>query len=273
MNHQYSDAPTYAFPTNHQLPALPRRPRSHATPQQSLSAATLPPLHPASHPASAFGNGAYPMRTLPLGPSLMAVSHEQVSQPGLYPVYGPTANTFYNGQSPNLSQHHQNQQLNHQSRPSSVAGPSPPVYTSAPTQTRLIRPMPPRENGISSIPSTTTPTNQVNGGEEPPPTHVVGSQGRRGILPSLEGRPQAIAGANTNGHKAAPTPEKDDQGKYPCEHCTKVYQHAKHLKRHLLRREFPLPDHFGLTLTNTQTRVCDHIHVGFVKILSPAVTS
>ncbi|RAL64293.1 hypothetical protein DID88_002185 [Monilinia fructigena] len=52
---------------------------------------------------------------------------------------------------------------------------------------------------------------------EEPPTHVVGSQGRRGILPSAPGRPQ------------------DADGKFPCPHCTKTYLHAKHLKRHLLR--------------------------------------
>ena len=75
--------------------------------------------------------------------------------------------------------------------------------------------------------------------EEPQPTHVVGSQGRRGILPSAAGRPAAVPGANTSGHKAAPTPNKDSEGKYPCVHCTKTYLHAKHLKRHLLRRKHP----------------------------------
>ena len=253
MDHQYSNAPTYPpiFPPNHQHPALPIRPQSQAVSQQNLPPATLPPLNPASHSASPFGNDAFTGRsTLPLGPSSMAASHEQVSQPGSYPAYAPTANTFYNGQSANFPQQHQNQQLIHQSRPSSVAGPSQHVYTSAPTQNRLpnIRPMPPRENGRSSLPSIATPTNQLNGAEESPPTHVVGSQGRRGILPSDAGRPQAVAGANTSGHKAAPTPEKDDQGRYPCGHCQRAYQHAKHLKRHLLRREYPIPDHFGLTL-------------------------
>ena len=30
---------------------------------------------------------------------------------------------------------------------------------------------------------------------------------------------------------------KDSEGKFPCEHCNKNYLHAKHLKRHMLRRE------------------------------------
>ncbi|KAF1982749.1 hypothetical protein K402DRAFT_339747 [Aulographum hederae CBS 113979] len=62
---------------------------------------------------------------------------------------------------------------------------------------------------------------------EPEPTHVVGQQGRRGVLPSAPGKSQP-----------GPTktvPQKDSEGKYPCPHCNKSYQHAKHLKRHLLR--------------------------------------
>lgn len=64
------------------------------------------------------------------------------------------------------------------------------------------------------------------------PTHVVGSQGRRGILPSAPGRPTVQA---TGTGKNAMIPAKDADGKFPCPHCTKTYLHAKHLKRHLLR--------------------------------------
>jgi hypothetical protein len=71
------------------------------------------------------------------------------------------------------------------------------------------------------------------------PTHVVGSQGRRGILPSVPGRPAAPA-AGTGAGKQAIIPVKDADGKFPCPHCTKTYLHVKHLKRHLLRREFLL---------------------------------
>ncbi|TKA81633.1 hypothetical protein B0A49_00519 [Cryomyces minteri] len=65
------------------------------------------------------------------------------------------------------------------------------------------------------------------------PTHVVGSQGRRGILPSAPGRAAAAAGGSGPGK--ALIPEKDADGKFPCPHCNKTYLHAKHLKRHLLR--------------------------------------
>lgn len=71
---------------------------------------------------------------------------------------------------------------------------------------------------------------------EEPPTHVVGSQGRRGILPSAPGRPTVQPAANGT-TKTAAIPAKDENGKFPCPHCTKTYLHAKHLKRHLLRRK------------------------------------
>ncbi|TIC99293.1 Respiration factor 2 [Colletotrichum higginsianum] len=71
-------------------------------------------------------------------------------------------------------------------------------------------------------------------GDSDQPTHVVGSQGRRGILPSAPGRPAATpAGAGNT--KSTVIPVKDADGKFPCPHCTKTYLHAKHLKRHLLR--------------------------------------
>ncbi|KAF2455099.1 fungal-specific transcription factor domain-containing protein [Lineolata rhizophorae] len=68
------------------------------------------------------------------------------------------------------------------------------------------------------------PTNQ-----DMEPVHVVGSQGRRGVLPSLPGR--SVAGTG----KTAPVPTKNADGKYPCPHCNRTYLHAKHLKRHMLR--------------------------------------
>lgn len=65
---------------------------------------------------------------------------------------------------------------------------------------------------------------------EPEPTHVVGQQGRRGILPSAPGRPPPASGKPL-------VPQKDADGKFPCPNCTKTYLHAKHLKRHMLRRQ------------------------------------
>ena len=69
---------------------------------------------------------------------------------------------------------------------------------------------------------------------EEAPTHVVGSQGRRGILPSAPGRPNPQSQGSTQSSKSM-IPQKDADGKFPCPHCNKTYLHAKHLKRHLLR--------------------------------------
>lgn len=77
---------------------------------------------------------------------------------------------------------------------------------------------------------------------EPEPTHVVGQQGRRGILPSVAGRPQP------NGK--IPIPAKNEEGKFPCPHCTKTYLHAKHLKRHMLRRK----RHLSVSSNGRETR-------------------
>lgn len=71
--------------------------------------------------------------------------------------------------------------------------------------------------------------------ESEQPTHVVGSQGRRGILPSAPGRPAPPAPGSAAAK--AQIPQKDADGKFPCPHCTKTYLHAKHLKRHMLRRK------------------------------------
>jgi hypothetical protein len=63
------------------------------------------------------------------------------------------------------------------------------------------------------------------------PVHVVGQQGRRGVLPTHPGRPQPTAG------RQPINPQKNADGKYDCPHCNKTYLHLKHLKRHLLRRK------------------------------------
>jgi hypothetical protein len=70
------------------------------------------------------------------------------------------------------------------------------------------------------------PASLVN--QTPDRTHVVGQQGRRGVLPSAPGRPPPAAASKF-------VPIKDDGGKWPCPNCTKSYLHAKHLKRHMLR--------------------------------------
>ncbi|KAH6879829.1 hypothetical protein B0T10DRAFT_582482 [Thelonectria olida] len=103
----------------------------------------------------------------------------------------------------------------------------------------VLRPMPP--GGIMSQPGISSPYGPGPMMQQPSvlqqegeqPTHVVGSQGRRGILPSAPGRPAAPAVGT--GAKDMVIPVKDADGKFPCPHCTNTYLHAKHLKRHLLR--------------------------------------
>jgi hypothetical protein len=103
--------------------------------------------------------------------------------------------------------------------------------------------------------------------QEPEPLHVVGQQGRRGVLPTHPGRPAPAAG------KAPTTASKNAEGKYECPHCNKTYLHLKHLKRHLLRREYIcLPTQCPATDVS-QTRASAPISAICAKILSVAATS
>ncbi|KAL6790150.1 hypothetical protein GGI42DRAFT_337407 [Trichoderma sp. SZMC 28013] len=76
------------------------------------------------------------------------------------------------------------------------------------------------------------PNSLLQNGEQP--SHVIRSQDHRGILRGAPGR-SAAKPART-GTKNIVVPVKDVDGKLPCPQCTKTYLHAKHLKRHLLRR-------------------------------------
>ncbi|KAI1379407.1 hypothetical protein F4677DRAFT_453036 [Hypoxylon crocopeplum] len=123
----------------------------------------------------------------------------------------------------------------------SVAASHPQPIAPAPAAARppVLRPMP--AGGVmpqSGLPSPYSgspmmPHQQSLLQDSEQPTHVVGSQGRRGILPSAPGRPAAPTGSGAS--KNTVIPQKDADGKFPCPHCTKTYLHAKHLKRHLLR--------------------------------------
>ncbi|EHL02746.1 putative Zinc finger protein [Glarea lozoyensis 74030] len=118
----------------------------------------------------------------------------------------------------------------------STAMSQPQAIAPAPSQNRMpqqLRPMPP--NGLQHMSGMQSPYGQgtMMLQDMEPPTHVVGSQGRRGILPSAPGRPPPQPSGT--GAKNTLIPAKDADGKFPCPHCTKTYLHAKHLKRHLLR--------------------------------------
>ncbi|GAB7363677.1 hypothetical protein MBLNU230_g4246t2 [Neophaeotheca triangularis] len=122
--------------------------------------------------------------------------------------------------------------------PSSTATSMPSSTSSVGLPT--IRPMPPGGvgAGLGGLPSLTGQIGQLGQQSfmqsEEAPTHVVGSQGRRGILPSAPGRPNPPAQGTAQSTKSM-IPQKDADGKFPCPHCNKTYLHAKHLKRHLLR--------------------------------------
>ncbi|KAG0157087.1 hypothetical protein PDIDSM_4271 [Penicillium digitatum] len=127
-----------------------------------------------------------------------------------------------------------------------------PPASSAQSYPQPIAPAPPRDRrpDFNGLPSgafsysdgkgwgMTPDVNGANGSpyaKEPPRTQVVGSQGRRGILPSVPGRATPVANGVNGTAKSTTIPAKDADGKFPCPHCNKTYLHAKHLKRHLLR--------------------------------------
>lgn len=202
---------------------------------------TLPPLQP---PTSAtmqnmYGSHPHTPRTpgtpnTPGSASNMPSYQQQTSQPanraGMYsmaPNQYPPPQGYSAAMMPQATTAASHPQP---IAPAPAGGRGPPV----------LRPMPP--GGIMSQPGVSSPYGpgslmqpQSVMSEGEPPTHVVGSQGRRGILPSAPGRPAAPAAGT--GTKNTVIPVKDADGKFPCPHCTKTYLHAKHLKRHLLRRE------------------------------------
>jgi len=107
--------------------------------------------------------------------------------------------------------------------------------------------------------------------KDPEPTHVVGSQGRRGVLPSDPGRAAPPAPGSVTANKSM-IPAKDADGKYPCPHCNKSYLHAKHLKRHLLRRRYNGCASSSLTDSSFQTLETGLTNAIFAKTPLAAVT-
>ena len=141
-------------------------------------------------------------------------------------------------------------------QPGQSQTPQPQPYTTQPgarpsSYPQPLAPAPPRSSmndpygnygqqerpwtGAEQMPGMTTDV-----GRDPTRTHVVGSQGRRGILPSAPGRPPVMQNGLNGSPKGNTIPQKDADGKFPCPNCTKTYLHAKHLKRHMLRRKFCL---------------------------------
>ncbi|RDA82391.1 hypothetical protein CP532_2664 [Ophiocordyceps camponoti-leonardi (nom. inval.)] len=210
---------------------------------------TLPPLQPPATTNNNNNNNMQPMygsnphtpRTpgtpnTPNSASNSLPSYQNTSQPASRPsVYSMAQNPYPPHQAYNTSGAMMPQSTTAASHPQPIApAPAAPGAGRGPP---VLRPMPPggiMPPGVASpygANALMQPTSVLRDME---PTHVVGSQGRRGILPSAPGRPAAPA-AGTGAAKSAVIPTKDADGKFPCPHCTKTYLHAKHLKRHLLR--------------------------------------
>ncbi|KAK2591788.1 hypothetical protein QQS21_010519 [Conoideocrella luteorostrata] len=200
---------------------------------------TLPPLQPPTATMQPlYGSHPHTPRTpgTPNTPNSATnlPSYQNTSQPAPRPgVYSMAQNPYPPNQGYGTSAPMMPQTTTAASHPQPIApapigGRGPPV----------LRPMPPgglmAQQGVSPYGHQgLMQPNNVLQQEGDQPTHVVGSQGRRGILPSAPGRPAAPTAGN--GAKSNIIPVKDADGKFPCPHCTKTYLHAKHLKRHLLR--------------------------------------
>ncbi|MCJ1437834.1 hypothetical protein MMC27_007221 [Xylographa pallens] len=237
MDTHYANGAIY--PSSHRQP-FPSLPNLQSQFQQTSQASshTLPPLQP-QRAALAYANDLFAQSgrsQQPLNPLQHAHFDDYASQ--ARPRYAIASAAAYpqnlmqfSNSSSYISQPSQTLSYDHN-------------HTSMSLQSNLhdLRPMPSSGTAQSSILSTnydaTQPFASSSSGqeqEEMPRTHVVGSQGRRGILPSAAGRPVAITKEGTSSTKSSIVPIKDADGKFPCPHCNKTYLHAKHLKRHLLR--------------------------------------
>ena len=249
MDPPFGDTPPLFGPTPC-LPSQPGRPDGdeYHNIQIFSSADLIPsiqaPFVPSGSTAdqAAFDPSASTADQAPVGPSGTRVS---TSLPGSYSSYPGTSLVAYH--SPNSSSGEPQQSC-----------PPPQAYTSPPTpmpgynlfpQTASLphlpnlAPMP--AGGLNENPAPPSSRRRrqtiaavIPSRREPQPTLVVGSQGRRGILPSAIGCPAAVSGEITTGQRSTNVPLKNKDGKYPCPHCIKTYLHAKHLKRHLLRRKY-----------------------------------
>ncbi|RYP49129.1 hypothetical protein DL768_005126 [Monosporascus sp. mg162] len=205
----------------------------------SLPPHTLPPLQPQNPTMQNIYNSN------PHTPRTPGTPNSHTPQPQAMSNYPPPNQGAGRGSwmpNPYPQQPHQGYATSSSMMPqTSVAASHPQPIAPAPAAARppVLRPMPAGgvmpQQGLPSPygGSPMMPHQQAILQENDQPTHVVGSQGRRGILPSAPGRPAAPTGSGAS--KNTVIPQKDADGKFPCPHCTKTYLHAKHLKRHLLR--------------------------------------
>ena len=254
MDSSFPNGPVYAPsqpPEKYQSLSSSSGQARHSVPRKSyLSSPHVTSQQPQqmSHPLPSIYDESESLvyRNLATQTPMMSNHLYSATQTGSYHPYIP--NGVPQANSPNSAYAQHQRSLSSTQAYSSQASNAQPYQPYLPSHTasaRLpdIRPMPAGGlNDPSSLASThkiLSPLNSLSlhDGQEVQPTHVVGSQGRRGILPSAVGRPAAVPIGSANGQKTANIPAKDAEGKFPCPHCAKTYLHAKHLKRHLLRRK------------------------------------
>ena len=219
----------------------------------SFNFPSLAPLQPQpQRPSGSYTHGVYDQSVSQVPQRSLLTSHQlpsgQTSQPPSYLQFPATSSTYstpHPNQNYSLGSNYGQQQsfqppFQHSNASMPELGRLPSLQ---PFQFTGINQANTALNGQSLRPSSMSiPTLEQTRNIHP--AHVVGSQGRRGILPSAEGRPSAVSHAEAGtsdqavvNNKNANIPTKDADGKFPCLHCNKTYLHAKHLKRHLLRRK------------------------------------
>lgn len=243
MDSHYGYAPVYAPtqpPEHRQGFTSPSSTLSSSGPNVSAYSTTLPPL--TSNYSLHYANSSQASQPSYTASNLTGSSS---SQPGSYLAYSSPVGGQYGQPAQTQTPRHFPASQSYSSL--GLNAPLQQAYSSSDALSgRLadIRPMPAsgahdRGSELSIPKSSSHPSlSQLSNSDDNEPTHVVGSQGRRGILPGANGRPVAVADASDAKAAAAGLKKDPNDNKWPCEHCNKRYLHAKHLKRHLLRRKF-----------------------------------
>ena len=252
MDTRFPSGVVYApsLPPNRQLAtSSSSHSQPYQLPQPSLSNPQALPSLPSQSYSQGFSNDPFVQRIQSSQPPFASANTPAVSHATTFSSYIAP----YAGQQNSYAQPIRSFQPSqaYSSQPTTTQ-PYPAFKSPVPLQVRRpqeLRPMP--AGGLNEQPQLSPYSNgssvshlaSLQSNRRPQPTHVVGSQGRRGILPSAVGRPPALGNEDNAAQKSASIPPKDSEGKFPCPYCTKNYLHAKHLKRHLLRRELEIcPD-------------------------------
>ncbi|KAK8255770.1 fungal-specific transcription factor domain-containing protein [Phyllosticta capitalensis] len=240
------DADTF-HPTNSYLHGIPTPSGTHSQPltphqsaagslppqrfrAQSTSTHQLPPLPPLGNAQFSTNYGSAPQT--PLTPQTPATSAPSLNHGRSLPVIAPHPPLQSNPSSSSYFLPHSSLSNGQSMGPiptsthSSTAAAPPSTMTAS---LHEIRPMPAAGIGLPYGSSHILSQPPIVPNQEPEPIHVVGQQGRRGVLPTANGRPAPGSA------KATQNLTKNADNKYECPHCNKTYLHLKHLKRHLLR--------------------------------------